>query len=210
MSVVLITGGIGSGKSEVCRILEDDYGIPCYNADSKVKELYVSHPRLLTDIETSLGVSLRDADGRFVPQLLADRIFTCEDELNSVEALVFPALADDFETWKSVHDSSDVVIESATALEKESLADMYDKVVVVDAPFDVRLARACARDGSTRDTVMQRMRSQILMNRISDGHIDDRIDYLLENTSDKASLKLKVAEMIGRILGNKKVIRNNN
>jgi dephospho-CoA kinase len=206
MNVVLITGGIGSGKSEVCRILKDNYGIPCYNADSRVKELYMTHPQLLSDIEVALGVSLLDADGRFMPSVLAERIFTSDEDLRLVESIVFPVLAEDFENWKSARSSSDVIIESATALEKESLAQMYDKVVVVDAPFEVRLDRACGRDASEKETVMKRMRAQLLMNRISDGYIDERVDYLLENTSDMASLKRKVEEMIDKVFDDKKVI----
>lgn len=206
MNVVLITGGIGSGKSEVCRILKDNYGIPCYNADSRVKELYMTHPQLLRDIEVALGVSLLDADGRFLPSVLAERIFTSDEDLRLVESIVFPVLAEDFENWKSARSSSDVIIESATALEKESLAQMYDKVVVVDAPFEVRLDRACGRDASEKETVMKRMRAQLLMNRISDGYIDERVDYLLENTSDMASLKRKVEEMIDKVFDDKKVI----
>lgn len=203
MSVVLVTGGIGSGKSEVCRILQDDYGIPCYNADSKVKELYVAHPHLLTDIEETLGVSLRDSEGNFSPALLAERIFSSETELEKVEALVFPALADDFEMWKSRQRSGNVIIESATALEKDSLSYLYEKVVVVDAPFEVRLSRACARDASAKDAVMRRMNVQVLMNRISEGFVDNRVDYLLENDSDLGDLKKKVADMVSKIFANK-------
>lgn len=166
----------------------------------------MTHPRLLRDIEVALGVSLLDADGHFMPSVLAERIFTSDDDLRLVESIVFPVLAEDFEKWKSARSSSDVIIESATALEKESLAQMYDKVVVVDAPFEVRLDRACGRDASEKETVMKRMRAQLLMNRISDGYIDERVDYLLDNTSDMASLKRKVEEMIDKVFDDKKVI----
>lgn len=205
MSVVLITGGIGSGKSEVCRILKDDYGLPCYNADSRVKELYISNLSLLTDIEDSLGLSLRDAEGNFLPWVLADRIFTSDDALRKVESLVFPVLADDFKKWQSEQDSDILILESATALEKESLAWMYDKVVVVDAPFDLRLSRACSRDCSKKEKVLQRMHAQVLMNKISEGYDDYRVDFLLDNISDLEDLKSKVAELVDIILYNKKV-----
>lgn len=199
MSVILITGGIGSGKSEVCRILEDTYGFPCYNADSKVKDLYCSHPNLLTDIEKELGQVLRDYSGNFAPALLAERIFSSNEDLKKVEALVFPVLAEDFKQWKSAQEKSDVVIESATALEKEELAFMYDRVVVVDAPFQTRLSRACARDKSGQDKVKARMRNQTLMNMISDGYSDPRVDYVLDNSSDLESLYEKVAALIGSL-----------
>ena len=71
MKVLVITGGIGSGKSMACRYLHSQYGWPVYEADTRVKELYASHPTLLSDIEAALGTDLRDADGVFNPKILA-------------------------------------------------------------------------------------------------------------------------------------------
>ena len=51
MKVLIVTGGIGSGKSMVCSMLSKDYGYPVYEADKRVKELYLEHPRLMADIE---------------------------------------------------------------------------------------------------------------------------------------------------------------
>ena len=79
--VIVITGGIGSGKSEVCRILRKMGFCAQYNADTRAKALYEEHPSLLADIESALGCSLRDEDGRFVPARLAARIFNEPDSL---------------------------------------------------------------------------------------------------------------------------------
>ena len=96
MEILVVTGGIGSGKSEVCRILEEVYGCGVYNADERVKMLYDVHPSLLNDIETMLGDSMRDDEGRFVPARLSTRIFSDRSLLRRVESLVFPALMEDF------------------------------------------------------------------------------------------------------------------
>ena len=103
MEILVITGGIGSGKSEVCRILQELYGCGVYNADERVKLLYDIHPTLLDDIEKLIGEGLRDDDGRFVPSRLSARIFADRKVLLDVEALVFPALIDDFHTWAKNH-----------------------------------------------------------------------------------------------------------
>ncbi len=200
MKVILITGGIGSGKSEVCRILCRDYGIPCYDADSKVKELYMNHPSLLPDLERTLGVPLLDSEGHFLASVLASRIFSSKEDLIKVEGLVFPILWEDFDKWKSGQESAVVAMESATALEKESLAGMFDAVVVVDAPVGVRLRRACARDGSSTDQTQKRMSNQKLMNMISEGYHDPRVDYLVRNVSDMHHLQSEVADLVAKLM----------
>ena len=63
MGVIIISGGIGSGKSTVCKILRDQFGWPVYEADNRVKELYLQHDGLLNDIESALGESFRDEKG---------------------------------------------------------------------------------------------------------------------------------------------------
>ena len=74
MKVLVVTGGIGSGKSEVCRILRETGITAQYDADTRVKELYHRHPTLLSSIESVLGMKLRDDDGAFLPALMAERI----------------------------------------------------------------------------------------------------------------------------------------
>lgn len=103
MEILVITGGIGSGKSEVCRILQQTYGCGVYNADQRVKMLYDTHHTLLNDIEHMLGESLRGEDGKFIPSRLSARIFSDKDVLRQVEELVFPALTEDFEKWAKAY-----------------------------------------------------------------------------------------------------------
>lgn len=186
MKVVIISGGIGSGKSTVCNMLEQQYGWPIYEADKRVKELYLSHPSLLSSIETALGTVLRDEYGAFVPYLLADRIFSDKESLSAVESLVFPVLIEDFFRWKNEHTQNKIVIlESATILEKPSLAGLGDFVVVVDAPVEVRIDRALARDCSaSRESVTARVANQTLMNNISKGLVPSEVDYVIDNGND--------------------------
>lgn len=111
---ILLTGGIGSGKSSVRRILEG-MGVPCYDADSAVKGFYgvplksgsehlasgtTEKPFLLPEIEAALGLSFRKIDGSFDSRKLADAIFSDSGRLKTVEGIVFPALAIDFARWR--------------------------------------------------------------------------------------------------------------
>ena len=117
MKILVVTGGIGSGKSEVCRILGELGVRYIYDADSKAKELYVSHKTLLKDIEDQLGQSFCH-EGVFQPRLLAARIFSDKSALAKVEELLFPAMIEDFNQFTDGAGQDEIVVfESATILE---------------------------------------------------------------------------------------------
>lgn len=201
MRILVVTGGIGSGKSKVCAILEEVYGFPVYNADSKVKGLYESDPEMLDSIEEALGQSFRTEDGKFSPSLLAGRIFSDEEDLAKVEQLVFPAMVRDFKAWQAKAGNHDfIVFESATILEKEQFKGFGDVVMLVDAPIRLRLERACRRDSSSEDKVLARMSKQKLMNEFSEGIALPEVDVVLANTGDVEELKVKVTECIDTLL----------
>ena len=197
MKVVVVTGGIGSGKSVACRILQSQFGWPVYNADSKVKELYVSSPTLLTDIEDALEMKLRNADGEFIPSLLASRIFSDSGALEKVEELVFPELTSDFEMWKKEQGNVDyVILESATILEKPALKGMWDILILIDAPIELRRARAAARDGVSEEIAGRRMESQKLMNELSKGMVITDADVVILNDSTESKLQEKLQKYV--------------
>jgi dephospho-CoA kinase len=197
MKVVAISGGIGSGKTTVCRLLETTYGWPVYEADGRVKHLYAEYPHMLEEIERELAENFRNDDGNFVPSKLAARIFSNPDALKVVEDIVFPVLHKDFESWKKMQEGKEyVVLESATILEKQGLHDLYDHMVIVDAPLSVRIERAMKRDGTTYDSVMRRVMNQQLMNAISSGDIPSGVDFVISNAGEEDDLEKSVAECV--------------
>lgn len=193
MKVIVVTGGIGSGKSTACRILNEMYGWPVYCADDRAKALYLESPTLLDDIETALGRSFRESDGSFSPALLADVIFSDRASLETVESLLFPQLEEDFMQWKDRQgDVGYVVLESATILEKPQLKDLGDFLLVVDAPKEVRALRAASRDSVHVDKVRSRMIAQTLMNDVSDGLAAVGADLLVLNDGSTEDLTEKL------------------
>lgn len=197
--IIVLTGGIGSGKSQVCRILAEKYGFHIYEADSKVKDLYHDHPTLLDDIESSLGKSFRGNDGVFQPSLLSKVIFSDKAALETVESIVFPVLKEDFADWMAdIHDGLPIVFESATVLEKPYFDSFGDITVLVNAPYSLRLERAVRRDAD-KNRVESRMAHQILMNRLSDGYHDDRIDYVIDNSGPIEELESKINDFVSKI-----------
>ena len=200
MKILAVTGGIGSGKSEVCRILAEKGLTLQYNADSRAKALYVECPGLLESIEVSLGCGLRDEDGNFIPSRLAAVIFSDDAALQKVEALLFPEMIRDFHRMMAeAAEDQIVVFESATFLEKKQFDGFADIVLLVDAPFEMRLERACRRDGASKEAIMARMKSQRLMNELSDGLDDPRISYRVLNVGTRQDLERNVMSVLAKL-----------
>lgn len=197
MKVLVVTGGIGSGKSEVCRILRERGLVRQYNADARAKQLYTEYPEVLTSIEQALHTTLRDDDGNFVPSLLATLIFKDRSALEKVEEILFPVMKQDFEVFVS-HAAEDetVVFESATILEKPFFDGFGDYVLLVDAPISLRLERACARDKATEEQIRERMRNQPLLNAMSEGEKCSRVDHVIMNDGSYAELEQKVVDFL--------------
>lgn len=200
MEILVVTGGIGSGKSEVCRILQECYSCGVYNADERVKFLYEAHPTLLDDIEKLTGESMRDESGRFVPARLSARIFSDRRLLKEVEKLVFPALMEDFSVWAEDYaDDRFVVFESATILEKPELQGFGDKIVLVDALVETRLERACLRDSVPRESIYARMLNQKMMNSISEGETKAEVDAVIHNLGTLSDLRYSTIRVINEL-----------
>ena len=134
-----ITGGIGSGKSYVCKLLAQR-GIEVYDCDAAAKRLIRTSPRLRQQLKALIGSLDKAAISRF---LLAN-----EENQQAVNAIVHPAVFQDFE------ESGMLWMESAILF--ESGADkLVDRVIVVTAPEEIRIQRVMQRDGITREKALQ-------------------------------------------------------
>lgn len=184
--VILCTGGIGSGKSCVVQAFRT-LGVPSYDCDRSAKELYDRDPQLLSEVVALAGPEVLDAEGRLDRAALSARIFADTRIRAGLEALVHPAVIRDFTRWKDAQEGPLVVIESAILLEKPQYASLYDCVVTVVAPEEVRIARVVARDGVTEDQVRRRMAAQW-----DDAARIAHADYVLENNDRQAMLPVLI------------------
>lgn len=161
MLTVIVTGGIGSGKSAVCALLRKR-GIPVYDCDSRVKELYASRRSLVPRLEQALNCPLRQAGGSLDKARLAAVIFSDPAARETVESIVYPVLLQDFLRWRSRQKAPFVVLESAVILSKPVFDGLAGAVVLVDAPRETRIRRVMERDGASREEVMRRLSAQSL------------------------------------------------
>ncbi len=206
IKIILLCGGIGSGKSTAAAMLWSS-GIPVYDADSKAKALYDQDNGLVEALERRLGTRLRNEDGKFDKSSLAARLFRAEGtaDIAATEALLFPCLMEDFrhfiseEAEKSAGKLRYVAMESATVLEKAYFKDFGDYRIVVDAPYELRLLRACRRDGASRQSVEARMAQQPLMNRISAGEPVSGLDAVILNDSTEAELAKRLESALHQL-----------
>jgi dephospho-CoA kinase len=186
MKTILVTGGIGSGKSEVCRHLALR-GIPVYDSDDRAKRLYDEVPGLAEHVDAALGGGMLDAAGRLDRKALAAAVFADPEALRRLEAVVHPEVLADFLRWRDAQSAAAVVMESAIAAHLPLFKGVFDAVVLVDAPEEIRLERACRRDGASREAVLERIRAQHHDPAMADIVIvnDSTLEVLLSRT-DKA------------------------
>lgn len=190
MKTLIITGGIGSGKSLVCSFLVEK-GIPVYDADSRTKTLYVENPLIVCDIEKAMGCDLTGSDGKFDRAKLSSIVFKDPSKLSILEDIIHPIVFEDFISWRNrcyEMNPPFVVMESAIFLEKPLFRSLADKVLLVEAPENVRVERVCCRDNCKASDVFLRMNNQ---------HFDKlMVDYIIVNDSDKESLFAKVEGLL--------------
>ena len=173
MYKVGITGGIGSGKSTVCRMLAER-GVALYDADSRAKELMSTSESLRRALIENFGAETFTAEG-LNRQYLAERVFNDAEQLRLLNSLVHPAVITDFEAWAEEQNGGYVVFESAILFEA-GLENRVDVVVAVMAPESLRVERVMARDGHTREQVVARIKNQM-----SDDERSDRAKYSIVN-----------------------------
>ena len=157
--------------------------------------MYSEIPGMLDAIEDALGCGLRNDAGEFAPQKLAAVIFNDVSALRKVEEILFPVMMSDFERWAQGKGEV-VAFESATVLEKPQFDGFGDIVLLINAPLSIRTERAALRDSADAAKVKQRMSAQPLMNRLSEGESDSRIDFTINNDSAIENLSEKLGDFV--------------
>jgi dephospho-CoA kinase len=156
-----ITGGIGSGKSTVCSLFET-LDVPVYNADVRAKILMSSHPGLVDRIKSLLGEEAYLPDGTINRPYISGLVFRNKDKLAALNAIVHPAVFEDFERWQSGQSKVPYTLkESALLFESGSHKGLH-KIIIVTAPLELRIQRVMARDNTSREAVLARMENQWL------------------------------------------------
>ena len=154
-----LTGGIGSGKSTVAKVLEV-LGVPVYYADEAAKELMHTNELLKQQLILHFGRETYFEDGQLNRKHLSSIVFNNKEKLELLNSLVHPATIADAKEWFSKQQSPYVVKEAALLFESGT-AEGLDYIIGVTAPSALRIKRVMDRDGVTADEVKKRMANQV-------------------------------------------------
>jgi len=155
-----ITGGIGAGKTTVCRLFEL-LNVPVYYADDRAKALMTDNQELVSQIKALLGDQAYFDNGSLNRKHIASIVFQDKGKLALLNALVHPAVAKDSQTWfKNLKNTTFALKEAALLFEAGSYKDL-DQIITVAAPLELRIERVMKRDNITRDAVLARLDKQM-------------------------------------------------
>lgn len=160
MKKIGITGGIGSGKTTVCRIFET-LGIPVYYADERAKWLMSHNKKLVTDIKALFGAEAYTPEGTLNRKFLAEKAFNNRDLLQQLNTVVHPAVFEDGENWFRQQENVPYALKEAALLYESGGYRLLNAMIVVTAPLELRIQRVVARDNSTEEEVEARIRQQM-------------------------------------------------
>lgn len=158
-----ITGGIGSGKSTICRIFHEAFGIPIFNADHWAKELLNSDPVLRKGIVKIFGPEAYTSAGEYNRPFVAKTAFSAPEKLAALNALVHPEVELKSIEWheKQAELGYPYTLKEAALLVESGGHLHLDFLIVVTAPEALRIQRVMDRDGLSSAQIQARMRGQL-------------------------------------------------
>ena len=155
-----ITGGIGSGKTTVCRLFEL-LGVPVFYADTEAKTILEADLDVKTAVINKFGSSVVDTAGSIDKKKLGALVFNNKDMLEQLNSIVHPAVARHFENWCMQHKSENYILQEAAILFESGANKQVDKIITVVAPMELKIKRVMQRDSVTPDQVEQRIKNQL-------------------------------------------------
>jgi dephospho-CoA kinase len=155
--IIGLTGGIGSGKTTVAKKLQS-LGIPVYFADDEAKKL-MNQPEIALKIQELFGDEVY-VDGVLQREVLAQKVFFDANNLTKLNAIVHPAVANDFKKWVNLHLNSKYVVKEAAILFETQGHKNCDFTILVTAPEHIRIQRVLKRDRVTKEQVEARIKNQ--------------------------------------------------
>ena len=172
-----ITGGIGSGKSVVARLLQV-MDVPVYLTDDAAKRLMTDSPDIRRELSALAGAEVYRPDGSLNRALLAAYMFGHPDRVARVNAIVHPRVKADFLCWCGEQERRGfpLVGMECAILYESGFDSLVDRVLTVSAPVDIRLQRVMRRDAAREEQVRKRIAHQL-----DDSLLVSRADFVVTN-----------------------------
>lgn len=189
IKIVGLTGGIGSGKTTVAKLLESK-GYSVYYSDIRAKEIVNNNAFLKTRIIQLLGDKAYDQDGKYNRKWVAQKVFNNEKLLLELNKIIHPAVKSDFEFWVR-EQKGDFIFKETALLFELNLDKNCFKTILVTADESLRIKRAMERDGKTYQEI-----ENIIQKQIPEKEKRKRADLIIENNTDLENLGKEVERML--------------
>ncbi len=174
MLQVGLTGNIGSGKTTVCKVFEK-LGVPVFYADLRAR-MIMDREEVTARVAGTFGKEILDAEGKLNRRTLAGIVFNDKEKLALLNGIIHPLVREDFLGWVGENKEEPYIIKEAAILFEAGMASQFDKIIVVAAPLEVRIARVMHRDGVSREEVLGRAANQF-----DEEELVARADYVIHN-----------------------------
>ncbi len=191
MIIIGVTGGIGSGKSIVCKFMSI-HNIPVYDADKEAKNLNDNSSIIKSKLIERFGNNIYTNEV-LNKKKLANLIFNDKDNLQYVNSVIHSELATHFLNWIEKNKHCNLLAIDAAVLFESGFDKYVDKIVTVIAPIDIRIARVSDRDNLSSEQIKARIESQI-----SDKERIEKSDFMITN-DNKSSIIKQVNYIINKI-----------
>ncbi|MBM3162542.1 MAG: dephospho-CoA kinase [Chlorobi bacterium] len=198
--LVGVTGGIGSGKSTLCRFLSE-MGCALFEADRVAKELQRSDPVIIAGIRRLFGddIYAPDASGSLQPdrRRIAREVFSDPDKLRALNAIMHPGVNEAFhDMLEQVRQKgTPVFVKEAAILFEAGRTEDLDMVVVVAADMELRIQRAVDKGLGNREEVLQRIAAQWPQEKLV-----AKADYVVYNEGSLEELRRETEKLYAFIL----------
>jgi dephospho-CoA kinase len=189
MLTIGLTGGIGSGKSEVARIFEQ-LGVPVIDADVIAHQLVEPGTQVLAEIISCFGKTVLTPEGSLDRTKLAEIVFNDGNKKKQLESIIHPRVRERIRAYKQQYRDQPYILVVIPLLLESDQHDLVDRVLVVYAPEATRISRVQARDGRSEQQIRSIMSSQV-----NDAARQAAADDRLDNNGTLAELEQSVREL---------------
>lgn len=195
MIIAGVTGGIGSGKSTLCRVWED-LGARVVYADDLAKKLMVRDEEVKSKLIKTFGDKTYNEDGSLNKAHLIQEAFE-NSRVEELNQIVHPAVARAFKQicTDAEKDGEKMIVKEAALLLNEGRPPGLDIVVLVTSPIDMQVNRVRMRDGVKKEEVQARIQKQPDFERLK-----NRVDYTVINDGSLDEFKVKARELYKEII----------
>ncbi len=174
-----ITGGIGSGKTTVCRIFSV-LGIPIFQADKVARKLQNENPVVKQKLKELFGDEIYSDFGLLNRKKMAEIVFRDSSRLSQLNNVIHPAVHMEFANWKENHSNSVYMLYEAAILFETGSSHRFDYTILVVADEAERIKRVTKRDGAPSEAIQLRIDHQM-----KDEEKIKLADFILENNDDQ-------------------------